>query len=458
MTFLRLAFQANILAVALAMAGSVSASAQTLDSTPAQATPEQPLLPDTPTEPTVSLQNPSAAIINSQSPDTDVAGGGASSPLFGSLFNQKFPFFFGFKAVQTHSDNIFFQPKKTEDYITKLSPVVGFTLGDPLPLAPALGVETLDTKTDRGDLNYFQVTYYPTLTLYARNSQLDDVDEYADAIYTHQFSRLTLSLDQKYEKLSEPTIQLNAVGGLVNRDIYTTTANANYIYSDQLSTYGTFSQTVNTFVGTRYTDNTEWIADYYFLYQLFPKLALGLGPRVGWDDIDTAPNQSFQGALVHANFVVTGKFTIGGAAGAEVREFEHNSSPTEVTPIVEGIATYQPFDSMTFKLTGDRHRIVSSGQAGSDYTASVVQMEFKQRFFQKIYFTLNAGYEDDQYTAAGPHPNRDDSIYFLRGGLEWKSYRGLVIDASYQYLRDDSTIKAFTFNESRAIISATFRY
>ena len=279
-------------------------------------------------------------------------------------------------------------------------------------------------------------------------------------IYSHLFGKLTLSLEQKYEKLSQPTIQINTPGTLINRDIFTTIARANYIYSDQLSTYGTLTQTVNKYISTSYTDNTEWLADYYFLYQLFPKLSIGLGPRIGFDDVDQEPNQSFQAGLVHFYFLATGKFTLAGAGGAEIREFEDDASATKVTPIVEGTATYTPFDSMTVTLDGERHRIVANGQPGSDYTASVGTLSVRQRFFQVVFLTVAGGYENDQYsgTAFTGAKARDDDIFFMTAGLEWTSFRGLTVDAGYEYLRDASNLKAFTFTENRFKVSATVKY
>ena len=249
-------------------------------------------------------------------------------------------------------------------------------------------------------------------------------------------------------------------GTLINRDIFTTVARANYIYSDQLSTYGTFTQTVTNYSSRNYTDNTEWLGDYYFLYQLLPKLSVGLGPRIGFEDIAQAPNQTFQAGLVHLYFVPTGKVSLDGAAGAEIREFEHDASATEVTPVVEGAVTYNPFDSMTIKLDGERHRIVGAAQAGTDYTASIASFQVRQRFFQVVYLTVSAGYEDDQYTLAAIDGGtaRDDNIFFFTGALEWASFRGIKIDAGYEYLRDDSNLKNFTFTENRLTLSATLKY
>jgi hypothetical protein len=436
MKILRIASRAGVLALFMAL---ISRHANAQDN-PAQA----------------ATNPPDSGSASTSGPSTSAPSG---IPFFNQLFQQKLPVEFGFRIGQSHSDNIYFQTRKTSDYITEISPSLDYTLGQKIRLAPQLDQETIDDETDSGQVNYLQLSYRPTLNLYANNPSLDDVDEYASAIYTHQFSRLTLSISQTYEKLSSPTVQVNAQGTLIHRDIFTTVANANYAYSDQLSTYGTVSQTMNNYISSNYTDNTEWSADYYFLYQLFPKLSLGFGPRIGFDDITSEANQSFQTGLAHLQFAASGKVTFTAAVGEELREFQADSSPEKATPILEASAFYHPFDSTTIELDGNRHRIVANGQPGSDYTASIGTLTVKQRFFQVVYATVSGGYEEDEYTGAvGNGPSRDDKFFFLQGGIRWESYRGIILEGDYQYYNDRSNVEIYTFNESRATISATVKY
>jgi hypothetical protein len=137
-----------------------------------------------------------------------------------------------------------------------------------------------------------------------------------------------------------------------------------------------------------------------FLYQLLPKLSLGLGPRIGFDDITSEANQSFQAGLAHLQFAASGKVSFTAAAGAELREFQSNAEAEKVTPILKASAFYHPFDSTTIELDGNRHRIVSNGQPGTDYTASAGTLSIKQRFFQVVYASVSGGYEEDEYSGA----------------------------------------------------------
>ncbi len=154
-------------------------------------------------------------------------------------------------------------------------------MGHPISLTPQLDKETEDIQNNSGNLNYLKIDYRPTVTLYAKRSDLNVVDEYADAVYAHQFGKLTLSLAQNYQKLSQPTIEDTAAGQLVLRDIYTTTLLASYIYSDKLSTYAPPTRSSANYQSKLFTNSTEWNADYYFLYQVFRSSASALVRKSG---------------------------------------------------------------------------------------------------------------------------------------------------------------------------------
>ena len=193
---------------------------------------------------TVPAENPD----QDQPPAPPVTSPPSSNNWFDSLFNQKLPVQFGFRLGGAYSDNIYYQPKKTYDYILEASPYIAVTLGEEIKLDHALDQETIDALTDAGNLNYFHVSYNPVLRLYDKNTKLNDYDEDADGIYTHLFGKLTPLPRAKVREAFPAHHSGQLSRQLINRDVFTTTARANYIYSDQLSTYGTFSQTVNKYI------------------------------------------------------------------------------------------------------------------------------------------------------------------------------------------------------------------
>jgi hypothetical protein len=358
-----------------------------------------------------------------------------------SNFLQVFPLHASLDLSETYDDNILIQPKKISDYITNVSPTFSVELGD----------KTIPNG------NYLFALARPTFLLYADNPSEDDDDYLFDINYQHQFTRLTLGLEQVAQKLTSTNID---IGNRVQSDVYTTVGTATYDYNTDLSLAGSVTQNITDYQNNNYGNTTEWIADAYALYQLTPKLGLGLGPRLGEVAVQGGPDQTYEDGLVHLIYQATGKITITLIGGGEVREYE-NDAATTVTPTYELTVKAQPTDSTTLILDSNRHRVVSYGMTGDDYTDTGVAGTASQRFFQDVYVNLSAGYDLDQYEAVASGatgPARRDDYYFVRAGVEWKPKDWLDVTAFYQYSRDDSNFNDFSFNDNQVTVKATLLY
>lgn len=399
--------------------------------------------------------SPSTASVDATAPTTV-----GHEPI--SFFDKKFPVTFGLSVGETYDDNIFIQPQKTSDWVTDISPSLLLELGQKINLDHNIALEDPQANPENlSNENYFSLSYKPTVLLYADNSNLDSINQAVDALYAHQFSKLTLALEQRYAYLTEPTIQTSLNGGNVNRDIFTTIARANYVYSDKLSTYGTFTQTINDYHTAGFTNTNEWIGDYYFLYQATGKISIGVGPRIGFVDVTGAPNQTWQAGLVHLFYVPTGKLSFTMDVGGEVREYQGNGSGDRATPVLDASGTYRPFDSTSITLSAGRDVHASNSFIGQDYTASRVQLGLRQRFVQVLYFNLNAGYENDNYSFASQGltgPTREDNYYYIKPGFDWVANDWLTVSAYYQYSKDNSNFHTVSFNDNQVNITASVKY
>ena len=357
------------------------------------------------------------------------------------IIGKQSPFHFGLGVSETYDDNIFIQRNKTSDYVTRISPSIGFQLGD---------------QTSANG-NYLSVFFKPTVILYAENSDQDAEDYYADVAYQHQFTRLTVGIEQKYEKLSNSSID---VGNLVKRDIYTTIAKATYDYNEKLSFVITGTQNIASYESKADSDTNEWIADGYALYQILPKVSLGLGPRIGFLDVVGAPNQTYQDGLVHLIYQATGKITLTLVAGGEVREYQ-DSTPNTVSPVYEFSVDYQATDSTLFTFDSFSHRVVSYSEVGQDYQDTVITARVRQRFLQDYYFIFSGGYDNAQYHFAQAGlggTEREDNYFFVNVGGEWKPNNWLSLSANYQYSKDNSNQTAFSFNDNQVTLQASVTY
>ena len=380
---------------------------------------------------------------------TPSSGPGAPiTPLLGghlgsAYTSDRLPFRVTATLSQVYADNIFASPDPVYDYITRLTVAAEYQTGNLLAV----------------DGNYVDAFYSPSLHLYVRHPHENGVDQDVDVLYAHHFSRLTLSLEQSYTSIETTNASL---GGLVDSDVYTTQAKADFMYSKKLDLVATFKQEVDDYSARGYNDSTEWIGDLYALYHLDPRISIGVGPRIGFVDVAKAPNQSFQAGLGHIIYTPSDKITATVAVGAEVREFQNDDYAERVTPILEATTIYQPTDSTSVELDADSHRVVSHDQAGQDYTAISVSTGLHQRFVRVIYLGVLAGYENDEYTeVAKQAPGtsaREDNFVYVQPSLSWKPNAAMILALFDKYEQDDSNVGIFTYDANQVGVSFSATY
>jgi hypothetical protein len=387
--------------------------------------------------------NPAVQIIsdNAAQSGTDSAVTENYQPsVWDALFSQGSPFYVGLVVGETYDDNIFISPNKRADTYTHVTPLIDFVRGD---------------KTAANG-NYFNVVIRPTFFFYDRFSNEDRTDWYADALYQHVWTRLTVSLEQQFEELTDPSID---VGTFFKRDIYTTTARANYTYNDKLTFGGTETQRFSYFDQEAISKTEEWITDLYARYQLGPKLSLGLGPRIGLVDITGAPDQTYEDLLARLNYEVSEKINITAEAGGETRQF--HGAGQRVFPVFDFAINYTPFDGTLISLTGYRNEVISYSEVGDDYVSTSAQANLRQRFLENFYFLLSGGYtvadyQDTGGTMAGG--NRRDNYYFINAGLEWDPREWINVSTRAQYSADDSNFVQNSFDDSQVNIQVALQF
>jgi hypothetical protein len=342
---------------------------------------------------------------------------------------------------ETFDDNIFIQPHKTSDYITNVTPGLSFELG---------------SKTSPNSNYVFGLAQF-TFLLYEENPRENSDDYFFDAHYRHQFTRLTLGIEQQVRRETLTSID---VGNLIQSDVYATVATAEYDYNDDLSIKGTATQNITDFDSSGYFDTTERFVDLYALYQVLPKLGIGFGPRVGTVQVQGGPNQTYEDALLDLIYRATDKTQITLVTGPEIRQYQ-GSSAQNITPVVDLSVDYAASDDTTIKFDAHRRRVVSFGSQDEDYVNNEVAASLRQYVFQKVYFTFAGGYDLNDYsgTSAGASdPEREDNYFFVRGGAEWQANDWLDLTAAYQYSRDHSTVSGFSFDDNQVTLSAHMAY
>lgn len=352
------------------------------------------------------------------------------------------PVVFSASVGEIYDDNIFISPVKTSDYITQINLMAEYKVGN-------------DKAIDAGT---FDIFYAPSFDIYANHSAQDSFNNYAGAQYQYRFSKLTLGIQQTYDRNSSTSAP---AGTLVTTSNYVTTASANYFVDEKFSVVGTFNQKILDYETAGFSDSNEWVGDLYFLYKYDSKLTLGFGPKFGWLDVTLAPNQTYQDFLGRADYAYSKKLSFSLYAGAEVREYQGPASYTRAAGVFNLSAIYQPFTNTTLTLACGRQFEPSYNFYGQNYMASRVSLTGRQRFLQNFYYNLQLGYENDAYQSAGvglTGPARNDNYYYITTGFDWTPNNWLTSSIFYKYQTDISNFSGFTFNDNQVGISVGFKY
>jgi hypothetical protein len=379
---------------------------------------------------------------------TPVSGPG-SSPASGlgerlgsAVTATKLPFRLTATLGEIYKNNIFGQPHKVDDFITRLGVTGEVRLGD----------------LQATDGNYFDALYNPTLHLYAKHSGETGVDQDVDVFYGHHWTRLTLSLEQIYTKTQETDA---SIGGLVTGQVFSTIAKAKFDYSARLDLVASVKQQFTSYDQANYTDSKEWTGDLYALYHVDPKLSLGIGPRFGYLAIDRAPDETFQQIRARAAYVVSDRLNFQGAVGGEYREYQTDARSNTIEPIFEFSGVYLPQPSTSLSVNAARRFTPSYNFIGQDYIATNVYFTGTQRFFRDYYLGVSAGYENDDYqfvAAAAAGPTREDNYFYIQPSVRWRPIGWLEVAAFDKYEQDSSNFNAFTYDTNQVGVSCSATY
>jgi hypothetical protein len=387
--------------------------------------------------------NPAVQIISDDTEignDSAVKEGGSS--WWDELFPHGSPFYYGLTVGETYDNNVFISQKKIGDFYTHITPLLDLVRGDKTAI----------------DANYLNVAFRPTIYLYDRESQQNRVDYYADLLYQHRWTRLVVSLEQRFEELTDPSID---VGNFFKQDIYTTQLSADYEYDDKFSFGGSETQKLSyIFDEPPITETAERITDLYARYQVAPKLSLALGPRIGFVDVSGAANQTYQDLLARLSYQPTQKISVSFEGGAEYRQFQ--GANTRLYPVFALNASYAPFDSTLISLGAYRQDVISYGEVGSNFMSTEVSATVRQRFFQNFFAILSGGYDLSQYDPAGPDSGfagrRVDHYFFASAGLEWDPREWLRVSVRGQTSADESNFAGNSFNDDQLDLQSALQF
>lgn len=391
-----------------------------------------------PTDPSLSIANPSGTYSSPAMPIAPVTTPSTSPFAVG----EHIPLLITGTVAEVYDDNIYLQPHKSSDFITQLSLVLDYRVGN-------------DTAIDG---NYLDLFYAPSGDIYANHSSSNSFNQNTGAFFQHRFSKLTLGITQTYTHESVTAAQLN---NLVTSAVLFTKVSAKYVYDEKISIDSSFNQRYTDYETSGYSNSNEWYGEAYALYKYDAKLTVGAGPRFGWLDVGMAPNQTYQQYLGRVDYQYSGKLLFELYAGVEDRQYQGSVTGDKIAPVFAASATYTPFINTALTLAAHRSYSPSYDLNGQNFIATAVSLIGRQRFCDEFYYNLGFGYENDTYEGAGvtlTGPSRNDNYYYVTTGFDWVPnswYKGSIY---YKYQRDDSNFSSFAFTDNQVGVSASFAY
>lgn len=357
---------------------------------------------------------------------------------------RRFRYHFAVTVRTVYDDNIFLSTvRPVGDFYTSFEPVVQLSLGEP-------GSESN---------NVLEFTYAPSFSIFANHSNADSVQHVIRLAAQRVFGRLAANLSQDVQLLDGSDLRslTDTTGRQANIDVGTRTREN--IYSTKLAL--AYDLSAKTFLsgGINYTRNDyqsslissqEASGNVFFNYNYSPKLTVGLGGTFGYNDTDgPTPTQHYEQVNLRATFNPGEKLSLSGSVGFEFRQFEGDSSHT--SPVFELNASYKPFDGTAISLTGSRRTQNSAVVAGGDYTETNINLTVQQRFLQRIFVSLSAGYESAVYFSAfnGVDLTRSDDYYYLQFAVDTNITRYWTIGFYYLHREDSSSLDDFSFSDNQ---------
>ncbi|MEM6821292.1 MAG: hypothetical protein AAF558_05065 [Verrucomicrobiota bacterium] len=362
---------------------------------------------------------------------------------YGLVEEEKFPIRANLDIDAYYDSNVFLRDEGTaagieDDFVWEVRPEIYYQTSEP-------GTSE----------HYFRVYYDPDFILFTNLSDENAISQSGGGDYLFQGDRSLFGFSHK----TFETDGANAdIGARTNRTQHDTNLYGEYQFTDKFTVEAALGQSLAFYQEIR--DRHTWTGEVYALYEVLPKVRMGIGTKIGFVDIQAAPNQSYQQALYRVIYEPSEKIQLNASVGAEFRQYQGPLGwEDRVTPAASLGLVWSPFDSSTFTLTGYRNVTASNSIIGANYVATGFDAAWRQRFFQKFYYTLGGGFEHSDYrpTVVGTVNNRRDNYYFVRNSLDYDFVKYASVSI-YHKIEQNFTNSPSSFDRQQVGIAVNLSY
>lgn len=365
--------------------------------------------------------------------------------------------FAGFEVSWT--DNLFISAtKRRSDFFTMISPGLAVGWGDYGGEVRQLGsyerhFEPLDLDPENLPKAFVFGKYNLDASFFANNSDQNAVDHNALIAARWEGAKLTIAGRFYFQTLSDRDIE---VGNRVDRAVYGAEITSNYAFSGKTSFELNFYN--RSYDYAKQLDWQEWMFEGWMNYQVLPKTKVSIGTRLGLVNVESSPTQTFEQLVGRVAYTPGAKLGFSLDGGVEWRQFGSGGGD-DVFAVFNLSGTYVPFDGTKIAVAAYRKNSASVVTNGANITTTGVKAVIQQRFLQRYFFSLEAGYEDSSYRSRGIGlgSDRSDETTYVQAGVSFEVTKNLSVETSYQHRQNNSSRPDLSFTENVFIVQFKLR-
>ena len=241
---------------------------------------------------------------------------------------------------------------------------------------------------------------------------------------------------------------------------HTFTAMGQYSFVDRYEVQLEYTGMLRSYEENDDSDTTTHDIDATFFYRLFPSLTLlggggyGMTDLQGSDSSDSTIYRGFGGARFDATSVLTGQIKLGVIAkDFTENEFEDVTTVYALGEIAAKFSENTKLSVLLNREVSDTSLTSTTTDNGEYYIATGIQGNLTHTLAVLPNLTLRglAGLKKEVYPEDSDE--RDDTIFEVGAGADYKFYKFLILGAEYIHIQSDSSVSGYEYSADRAMIS-----
>jgi len=306
--------------------------------------------------------------------------------------------------------------------------------------------------------DHWTLDYTPTLYFYSSSNLRNNVNESAQLGWGTAYNDWFFSGSQSYGSSSSPNAETAAQ---TDQEIYSTMFNASYQFNDKMSLDMGFNQIFN-YVGSggsstnllqNLTNSRGWSTMDWLNYEFWSRFNAGLGFGFGYNQQDGSPDSIYEQYQARVNWRATDKISFQLGGGLQDQQYLGGGASALLTPILNAIIQYQPFEQT--KLSVSAGRAVNPSLFQNQVTENTQIMgDLNQRLLGRLYLDLSGGYSTTKYlssagsSSAASSAGRKDDYYIFNARLNYIVLKRATVSIFYGYSDNASHQSGFATSGS----------